>query len=101
MNDPIAMLLLDFYKTSHPFQYPAKTQFVYSTWTPRMSHIKGINKTVVFGFQGFVQEFLIEYFNTNFFKLSKEVVLAKYTRIIKHCLFDPNPNVQHISDLHD
>ena len=56
-----AMLLCDFYKISHREQYPHKTQRVYSTWTPRMSRIKGVTKVVAFEFQGFIKEFLIDY----------------------------------------
>lgn len=95
------MLLIDFYKAGHVFQYPPNTQTVYSTWTPRMSHIKQIDKVVVFGFQGFVKEILIDYFNHNFFNRPKSVVIEGYKRIMKNCLFDPNPNVAHIEALHD
>jgi len=95
-----AMLLIDFYKAGHVFQYPNKTQFVYSTWTPRTSRIKGVNEVVVFGFQGFIKEYLIDYFNDNFFSKPLDVVVAEYSRIIRCCLGEQEPNIQHIIDLH-
>jgi nicotinamide phosphoribosyltransferase len=61
-----ASLLCDFYKISHREQYPKNTQIIYSTWTPRDSRIEGIDKVVVFGFQGFIKKYLINYFRDKF-----------------------------------
>lgn len=95
-----AMLLCDFYKISHREQYPDKTQIVYSTWTPRISRIEGIDEIVVFGHQAFIQKYLIEFFDEHFFKRSIEDVLTEYVRIIKHTLGITQPPTKHISDLH-
>jgi nicotinamide phosphoribosyltransferase len=96
-----ATLLCDFYKLAHKDQYPEGTEYVYSTWTPRKSLIKGIDKVVVFGMQAFVQGYLIDYFNEHFFSRPKEDVVAEYVRFIKHAFFVPNPDASHIADLHD
>ena len=96
-----ATLLCDFYKVSHREQYPKGTEYVYSTWTPRTSRIKGIDKVVAFGFQGFIKEYLIDYFNENFFSRDKVDIIEEYKRVIKYCLFVSEPDTQHIEDLHD
>lgn len=96
-----AMLLCDFYKVSHREQYPSGTEMVYSTWTPRESRIKGVNKVVFFGLQAFIKKYLINFFNQNFFQRSKEEVVSEYARIIKHTLGVANPHTKHIEDLHD
>ncbi len=96
-----AMLLADFYKLSHREQYPQGTEYVYSTWTPRTSRIDGVNKVVVFGIQGFIKEFLIEYFNKNFFSLPKAHVVADYSRVVKNTLGIQSPHTAHIEALHD
>lgn len=96
-----AMILCDFYKLSHRAQYPTGTEKVYSTWTPRASRVDGVNKVVAFGFQAFIKEWLISYFNENFFALSKEKVVGDYVRIVKNTLGDPNPYTKHIEELHD
>jgi len=98
---PNAMLLCDFYKLSHREQYPDKTQRVYATWTPRGSRIKSIDKVVAFGFQGFVKEFLIDYFNKNFFGKPMEDVIKEYKRVVKHTLSIDNPPCDHIKALHN
>jgi len=96
-----AMLLCDFYKLSHREMYPEKTEVVYSTWTPRTSRIKDINEVVVAGNQAFVKEFLVDFFNQNFFNRDKETVIKEYARIVKYTLGVQEPKTQHIEELHD
>ena len=95
------MLLCDFYKLSHKAQYPEGTELVYSTWTPRASRIDGVNKVVVFGLQHFIKEYLIEYFNQNFFKRPKLEIVVDYKRVLKYTLGIDNAPTKHIEDLHD
>ncbi|GAC1608496.1 MAG: hypothetical protein NVS3B3_13230 [Aquirhabdus sp.] len=95
-----AMLMADFYKLSHREQYPQGTEVVYSTWTPRASRIDGIDSVVVFGAQGFVEEYLVSFFNEQFFSRPIEHIVAEYKRIITHTLGIQNPSTQHIEDLH-
>jgi len=96
-----AMLLCDFYKIAHRQMYPQKTEIVYSTWTPRASRMKDVTGVVVAGHQAFIKEFLLNFFEENFFSRPKEEVISEYSRIIKHTLGVPNPDVSHIEELHD
>jgi nicotinamide phosphoribosyltransferase len=95
-----ATLLCDFYKVSHREQYPNKTEIVYSTWTPRASRLEGVNEIVHFGMQKFIKEFLIGYFNENFFARSENEVAAEYSRVIKYSLGVQAPDDSHIRALH-
>ena len=95
-----ATLAADFYKLFHRLQYPTKTEKVYSTWIPRTSRITFVDKVVAFGFQAFVQKYLIEYFNDNFFSRPQSEVVAEYSRVVKYCLGDNNPDTSHIEALH-
>ena len=95
-----ATLLCDFYKISHREQYPKGTQYVYSTWIPRDSRIEGINKVVAFGFQAFIKEYLIDYFNDNFFSRPVEDIVQEYKRVIKATLGVDNPDTTHLEQLH-
>jgi nicotinamide phosphoribosyltransferase len=101
MKNLSAMLLCDFYKISHRKMYPEKTELVYSTWIPRTSRIEGVNNVVFFGLQAFIKTYLIEFFNDNFFKRSKQEVVTEYSRIIENTLQVKNPDVSHIEALHD
>ena len=101
MNYLSPTLLCDFYKLSHRSMYPTGTTVVYSTWTPRASRLPGVNKVVAFGVQAFIKNFLVDYFQENFFNQSKEKIVADYTRIIKGTLGVAKPETRHIEDLHD
>ncbi len=100
-NPLSAMILCDFYKISHREQYPKNTEYVYSTWTPRESRIDGIHEVLCFGHQGFIKEYLVDFFQKNFFSQPKNEVISAYTRVIKSTLGVENPTSQHIADLHD
>ena len=91
MNYLSQMLLCDFYKISHREMYPQGTEYVYSTWTPRTSRIDGINEVVAFGFQAFIQDKLMDNFETNFFGRDKQDVIDEYVRVIRHTLGVLNP----------
>lgn len=96
-----ATVLCDFYKVAHRAMYPKGTSVVYSTWTPRASRVPGVNEVVVAGNQQFIKEYLVDYFNENFFSRPKAEVVAEYVRTIKYTLGDPNPDASHISELHE
>jgi nicotinamide phosphoribosyltransferase len=98
-NQPV-MLLADAYKLHHRVQYPEGTECVFSTWTPRQSLVEGVNQVVSAGQQKVIKEYLIDYFNENFFAQDKERIVADYVRVMKHAFFDPNPETKHIEDLH-
>jgi len=91
-------LLTDYYKVGHVFQYPDKTELVYSNLTPRSSRLKDIDEMVFFGMQYFIKEYLLNYFNDNFFAQPKEKVMADYKRRISTSLL---PTYSHLERLHD
>ena len=95
------MLLTDFYKISHRIMSENGIEKTYSTFTPRGSRIEDIDEVVFFGLQGFIKEYLIEYFNDNFFNRNKKEVIAEYKRIIKYTLGDNCADTEHIEKLHD
>lgn len=95
-----ATLLCDFYKVGHREQYPDRTERVYATWTPRSNkHHPSTDTVVAFGFQALIKEYLIDFFNENFFKRKLSDIIAEYERVIKYCLFVEEPNSDHIKAL--
>lgn len=96
----IATALCDFYKLSHSEQYPANTEYVYSTWTPRSNkHMPYINEVVSFGIQTFIKKYLLKFFKENFFSRSEQEVVEEYRDFIKSTL-GIEPNVERIRSLH-
>lgn len=97
-----ATILSDFYKITHRMFYPDNTTEIYSTWTPRSSEYFAVPTTyaVAFAFQMFVQKYLIDYFNENFFSRPKEEVLAEYIYVIQNTL-GGEVDSSHIAALHD
>lgn len=97
----IPTLLCDFYKLSHREQYPVGTEVVYSTWTPRSNkYHPSAKKVVAFGAQMFIKEYLIEYFDENFFSVKLGIIVQEYVRFIRATLGINNPDVEHIKELH-
>jgi nicotinamide phosphoribosyltransferase len=94
-------LLTDYYKVGHVFQYPENTTLVYSNLTPRKSRIKGVEEMVFFGLQYFIKEYLVDYFNEQFFHQPKEKVMADYKRRISTSLGAHLPTYAHLEALHD
>ncbi|MGN6492961.1 MAG: nicotinate phosphoribosyltransferase [Agriterribacter sp.] len=93
-------LLTDYYKVGHIFQYPPNTTLVYSNLTPRKSRLKNVNEMVFFGLQYFMKEYLVKYFNENFFEQPKEKVMIEYKRRIRTSIGEL-PDYAHIEKLHD
>lgn len=81
MNNLNCMLMADFYKISHRESYPEGITKVYSTWTPRTSRLEYVNEVVAFGFQSFIKNYLVNFFNENFFEI--ELKWQEYKDIIK------------------
>lgn len=94
------LLLTDFYKIGHVFQYPEGTQYVYSNLTPRKSRFENIPYMVFFGLQYFIKDVLLSQFQENFFDRPKSKVVEEYRRLIQHTIGDL-PTYKHIEDLHD
>lgn len=101
-----AMLLTDGYKLGHKSMYPDGMTKLYSNFTPRTNkHFPDADKgAVVFGITYFVQKYLIEEFNNNFFKLPKEDVIKSYKNLLEGYLGNEvaeQIGTEHISALHD
>jgi nicotinamide phosphoribosyltransferase len=94
-------LMTDYYKVGHVFQYPEKTTLVYSNLTPRSSRFKEMDEMVFFGLQYFMKEYLMGYFNENFFQQPKATIIAEYKRRIKTSLGADLPTYKHLEQLHD
>ncbi len=97
---------IDFYKADHRRQYPEGTELVFSNFTPRSSKLfKGSkffdDKVVVFGIQAFIQEYLIDTWNSNFFDRPRSEVIEEYKNLMDECLGPDAIPVDHIIDLHD
>lgn len=95
------LLLTDGYKVDHRRQYPEGTTLVYSNWTPRKSRIEGIDEVVLFGLQYFIKKYILEDFDTYFFKQPKDKVVSEYARRINNYLGENQVGTQHIEALHD
>lgn len=93
-------LLTDYYKVGHIFQYPPHTTLVYSNLTPRKSRMQGVDEMVFFGLQYFIKEYLVKYFNENFFEQPKEKVMNEYKRRIRTSIGDL-PDYSHLAQLYD
>lgn len=94
-------LLCDFYKLSHGPLYPDNTSFIYSPLTPRSNkHLPLVKEVVIFGVQGFVKEWLIDYFAENFFSVDINDVIDDYVDVVRSALGVQAPEVGHLIDLH-
>ena len=98
-NDIIALLLSDGYKQVHQEQFPKGTTKLVSYVTPRMSRLLSQNKMILFGLQAFCKNYLIDYFEENFFKLDEDDVIKEYTRVLDVMLGEGNYDVEKIRNL--
>lgn len=94
------MLLIDFYKAVHAEMLPAGITKSVSYFTPRMSRIKRWDKVVMFGLQGFIKTYLIDYFNDEFFNKPFDEVIAEYKRIMDASLGKDAYKIDKIEKLH-
>lgn len=94
------MLLMDFYKVSHRSMYPDKMTKLYCTWTPRSGQHFPESKFVIwFGLQGFINTYLVDYFDRYFFSRPVEEIIEEYKHYI-HNTFDESASTEHIVALH-
>lgn len=100
MNKTNPMLLIDYYKAVHAEMLPEKITKSVSYFTPRMSRIARWDKVVMFGLQGFIKTYLIDYFNKEFFERPFEDVIAEYKRVLDHTLGESVYGIEKIERLH-
>lgn len=97
----------DFYKIGHIKQAPPGTTLVYANFTPRSDKLSPIppwlsdGKVVVFGIRAFVQDFLVDTWNKEFFLKPKQAVVAAYARRMRTSLGNAAADTSHIEALHD
>ena len=94
------MLLIDFYKTVHAEMLPKGITKSVSYFTPRMSRIKRWDKVVMFGLQGFIKTYLIDYFNEEFFGRPFDEVIEDYKRIMDNALGSEAYKIEKVEKLH-
>ena len=99
-NNINPMLLIDFYKSVHAEMLPDGITKSVSYFTPRKSRIKRWNEVVMFGLQGFIKTYLIDYFNNEFFDKPFEDVIGEYKRIMDATLGEDAYKIQKIEKLH-
>lgn len=101
MFKPCGALLTDFYKQDHQRQYDPSITKVVSYYVPRKTRIPEFDKVVVFGIQAFIEEYLIEYMNENFFNRPLEEVIAEYEFVISSTMGADRVNSDKIKNLHE
>ena len=100
MNRINPMLLIDFYKAVHAEMLPKNITKSVSYFTPRMSRVKRWDKVVMFGLQGFIKTYLVDYFNEEFFQKPFEQVIGEYKRIMDATLGQNAYKIEKIEKLH-
>ena len=102
MINTLAILLSDTYKQTHDRMYPKTLKKLTSYWVPRKSMFEKPEnqKMVWFGMQAFIQEWLIDYFQKNFFDLPLNRVMKEYKFTMNIQLGEGNYDVEKIEKLH-
>jgi nicotinamide phosphoribosyltransferase len=100
MNKTNPMLLIDFYKAVHAEMLPEGITKSVSYFTPRMSRVNRWDSVVMFGLQGFIKTYLIDYFNNEFFGKDFEEVIGEYKRIMDASLGAEAYKIDKIENLH-
>ena len=94
------MLLIDFYKAVHAEMLPKGITKSVSYYTPRMSRVKRWDNVVMFGLQGFIKTYLIDYFNEQFFSRPFKDVMFEYKRVMDASLGEDTYKIEKIINLH-
>ena len=96
------VFITDVYKLGHIHLYPKGLTKVYSTLIPRSNkYMKGIDTVVSFGIEMFVQKWLVDYWNDNFFNIPFEEIEREYKVIVGDMLGEDNASVDHLRKLHE
>lgn len=101
MKQTNPMLLIDFYKAVHAEMLPKGITKSVSYFTPRMSRVKRWDEVAMFGLQGFIKEYLIDYFNENFFFEYRNKAIGTYKTKMDATLGEGVYELQKIEDLYD
>lgn len=102
MIDTNAILLSDTYKQCHRRIYPKGLTKLVSYWTPRRSMFADPDDEMIFfGLQGFIKEYLIGYFNKNFFERPAAEVEESYRRYMDIQIGAGNYDLESVMELHE
>lgn len=101
MKQTNPMLLIDFYKAVHAEMLPKGITKSVSYFTPRMSRVKRWNEVAMFGLQGFIKEYLVDYFNEYFFFEYRNKAIGTYKIVMDAALGEGTYGLQKIEDLYD
>lgn len=101
MKQTNPMLLIDFYKAVHAEMLPKGITKSVSYFTPRMSRVKRWNEVAMFGLQGFIKEYLVDYFNEYFFFEYRNKAIGTYKTVMDAVLGEGAYGLQKIEDLYD
>ncbi len=78
-------LIVDAYKLGHYFMMPKGVSFVYSGWTARSNkYMPNSDATVVFGTQYFIKEYLVDFFNKEFFNGDIDFIQKDFEKKVKN-----------------
>ena len=100
MNKMNPMLLIDFYKAVHAEMLPKNMTKSVSYFTPRMSRVNRWDKVVMFGLQGFIKTYLVDYFQEAFFQIPLDEAIGEYKRIMDAALGENAYQIGKIEKLH-
>ena len=95
-----ALLLKDFYKAVHSEMLDKGLVKSVSYYTPRMSRVTRWNKVVNFGLQAFCKNYLIDYFNENFFNRPEDEVVEEYKHYMEKTMGVGICDFEKIRNLH-
>ena len=96
MKQTNPMLLIDFYKAVHAEMLPKGITKSVSYFTPRMSRVKRWNEVAMFGLQGFIKEYLVDYFNEYFFFEYRNKAIGTYKTVMDAALGEGTYGLQKI-----
>lgn len=99
----LPLFLTDGYKLDHRRQYPKGTEFIQSNWTPRSCKYLpfATDGAVVFGIRYFVEKYLQETFNKDFFGRNVDEVCNEYQEFLDSYLGPNEIGTDHIRELHN
>lgn len=100
MNN-LAILLSDYYKQCHANQYDPRITKLVSYYVPRSSRIKGWDFVPVIGIQRFIKEYLIDYFNDNFFNLDWNLIKEIYQNVMESTFDNEGLGLNRLKKLYD
>ena len=97
---------IDAYKFVHLHQYPAGTEWLYLTWTPRKSKIEDLTHVVHYGLQGALMEIAEEwhngFFSRPFAEIEKEYIeTGKCLYATTNPDFANNIDTTHLRKVHE